>query len=41
MFCIVKQQPHLPVAVGEEHLLQCDHVRVLQFSQELNERGEG
>jgi hypothetical protein len=39
MFCIVKQQPHLPVAVRKEHLLQCDHIRVLQFSQKLNMRG--
>jgi len=40
MFCIVKQQPHLPIAVRKEHLLQCDHIRVLQFSQKLKWGGE-
>lgn len=39
MFCIIKEQPHLPVTVRKEHLLQGDHVRVLQFSQKLNARG--
>lgn len=33
MFCIVKEEPDLPVTVGQEDLLQGDHVWMFQFSQ--------
>lgn len=37
MFCIVKEEPDLPVAVGQEDLLQGDHVWMFQFSQQLED----
>lgn len=39
---VVDEQPDLAVRVGEEHPLEVDHVRVLQFTQELKnfEKGE-
>ena len=37
MFCIVKEKPDLPVAVGQEDLLQGDHVGMIEFSQQLED----
>ena len=35
MLSIVKQEPHFAVSVGEKHLLQGDHILVLQLTQQL------
>lgn len=35
MLSVVKQEPHFAVSVGEKHLLQGDHILVLQLTQQL------
>lgn len=35
VLCIVEEEPHLPVAVGQKNLLQGDHVWMFKFSQQL------
>lgn len=41
MFCIVKEEPDLPVAVGQEDLLQGDHIWMFELSQQLEDtRGQ-